>query len=262
MSVVDYPKIQRGSFDAGSTVNICLERGVLNYDPRRADITASCNGVAAAVKKFAHGIAIDEFVGMGHLELEADSTISLGQASTLTPGVVMHAQTAVLRMVWPLFNVTGSGMTYSEWDYGIPTLMVSVNGIAIADAGDDWTTNSVTTTVVIDDVGSLTGTAKLGGKSLQMLYQSGGPIPLSFTAAYSGGATLTPTGTNYTWLLPSGAGLANTGAPTRGTVVLDIDTSTNITRPALLYDVTIRPNMRDGNRVPVECRFRFDGPAA
>src|SRR5690606_33490607 len=110
------------SFEAGSTVNICIEQIRYYRNGRRMPITSSCNSVSAAVHRYAHGIPIEDFVASGHLELESDSTISLGQASTMTEGLVMHAQQAVLREVWPLVNVTGNGMTISEWDYRIPTV--------------------------------------------------------------------------------------------------------------------------------------------
>lgn len=260
MSSTTYPLVQSGSFEAGSTVNFHFHNISLGINEFRRNVTGTSSASSDTSPVYIHGLPVNEVVASSSMRLESNSTYALGQASTMgTPGIVMHPTEWTIRKRWPLFDVTGTGDSSKQWTNGLPVTTCAVRGIATNDLGGNFDDRSVTVGMVIDDFGTLAGTAALDQKNIAANFKSGGPVPVSFSFAYTGEASAwTPTGTNYTWLFPTTAANALTGNPVRGTLALDIDTDTNISNAALLYDVTIHCSPRTGGDHRVTCRFRFD----
>ena len=94
-------------------------------------------------------------------------------------------------------------------------------------------------------------------KEVKPAFHKGGPIPYSYSAVLQDVTSYSSDDDNYDWLFPSGT-TAFDGSPVRGTLVLDIDASTNISESALCYDVTLACRPQHGGIQPMVCKFRWD----
>lgn len=270
MASTTYPTIESGSFDAGSTMNLRFEQAELTVREKVDDITGSHSGTAMIEKKFTHGLPTGDVVARGHMALESTSTsgVSLSQASTFaTPGHHVAVQDWQLRKFWNLSDVTCSGNAVKQWQGGFPIVQLSVRGVA---TNTDATSNvaydfdlgaddpSVAISMDFSEFGTLACTAMTIHKKIGMPFFEGGPVPYTYAAFLQTATTWTPDSPNYVWLYPNTAATAFTGSPVRGTMVLDIDASSNISESALCYDVTLSSRPQYGGKQAVVAKFRWD----
>jgi hypothetical protein len=270
MASTAYPIAQSGSFNFGNTINIIIETAAAIYETPISDTTGSANGSADAQKKGVRGLTTANIIAEGHLELESNGTEAVAQSGDFTSSgdaAAIHVHQWVLQKTWPLFDVTGSSAgskdAIKQWRHGLPVVKGSVVGVGKSDLGAqlDFAAelSESTLTFDINQFGILAGNVIIKEKRISAPFKIGGPIGAALSFQFNGVAsTWTPTGTQYTWLYPSGAANALGGDPSRGTLTLDIDTSTNIVESAICYHVEIRNPSAIGGKVPVRAAFRLD----
>lgn len=262
MASTAYPIAQSGSFtvyDAGTGIN--FETVQLVHTTPVHDTT----GTGDAEKKSVSGITTGEVVAIGHLEASGDE--GLAEAGILSGVTTIHCRQWTLRKAWPLFDVTGSSSgakdSIKQWRHGLPLSTGSVVGVAKAGLGAqlDYTgeLKTFTANFNIDKLGTLAGVVNILQKQIQPSYRDGGPVGAAMSFQFSEAATTwTPTSSNFTWLFVSGTANALKGDPPRGTLTIDLDTSTNVVENAICYDVTVSNPSSIGGRIPCQARFRLD----
>lgn len=257
MASVTYPLTQAGSIAFASAANVKWTRASAVVQENVQSVTGS--GDTAHV--FIHGLPVYEVLLSGVVQQTSGSTYALGQSSSLTPGIDIVAHEWNVSKLWQLQDVTGttaSGTADSEkgWVHGIPTIRLSVmDGTIQSDFGTDLDTESLSVVTNINLFGTLTGTLKVANKSLTANFATGGRFPLRCDGVFSTAPTYAGS-SNFAWLFPT------PDAPVKDTLVLDVDTETNISHAALLYSFAATCSNRTGGKVLVSARLRFDQATA
>ena len=267
MASTAYPIISEGSFTISTMVTLNFaEVRVVSRDPQ-FNVTGSVGGAAADQTTWQVGdIPVMDFICKG--QILSGSDYGLSESGTITEGLNMDAGSWALRKSWKLHDVTTSGNAGKMWESGLATVFVSASGWGQDTDGSNnigrdfdlgTNANETTVTTAMNQFGTLAGPAKIMQKTISGRFRDGGPIPCSFLAHYSASSTTwSPTGSNFTWLFPSGTGNAFKGQAPEGTLTLDVDASTNIAENVIMYDIILQNNARDGGPILFEARLRAD----
>lgn len=206
-----------------------------------------------ADKVFMQGNDTQEFLGEGAVQNGACANPGLAQAMTYTiaGGLSVQLVQWTLRKAWALQPVGNSAV--EEYVPLRPVIQVSANGWATGASGPGMTTRKLTAlTLNINGFGTIAckegGDAPIGTLQQGAALRDGGPIPVAFSAIYSGGVAYT--GTNFPWLFPT------PDAPVKGTA--ELTTGETVTNSVLAYDWTFSNPTTKGGSIPVSARFRFD----
>lgn len=261
MASTTLPLVQSGSFnwtDGSNTYDLHIEQVVAVRQESVQPVTGSSGGTTDTAHAYVHGLPLLEFVGQGFLR-KADTTVGLGQSSSIAPGLTVKAQQWAVRRYWPLEEVTGSDAngtpaTVKEFSWGFPVDFIDVPNGVIKTGGPNWTDNSVTVATTLNGFGVLSGTLKLEAKRIMAAMGRGGTPRVGYSGYYSGAVSFTAGSDNFAWLYPTAP-----GNPPRGDLTLNLNTGNNITGKVLLYDFTIQCAATDGGRLPILARFRGDG---
>ena len=253
MASTTFPLAQAGSFSGpGSTMH--FETAQLSVTTPAIDTT----GTGSADKRSVTGFSTGDVVAIGHIE--NSGAYGLAEDGSISGPLIRCRQFAV-RRVWPLFDVTGSsGATkdlVKQWKHGHPLTTISVVGVAYGNLGAGMNTTAdetkkIAISIVINEFGTLTGDVNITQKQVQASFRDGGPIGAAMAGQFTG--TAAGISGNFAFMFPTGT----PDEPTRGALVLDINSGTTIAENALCYDITVTNPSSIGGPIPVQARFRFD----
>lgn len=253
MASISFPKAQNGGF-AGLT-NLSYTSVQLLVNNRVFDTTGSNAGVADTFKKYCLGFATIDVAFQATIRVAG--ACSKSQLGSVDPGdFEMKPQQVQIARSWPLIDVTGSGDTEKNWEWGISTFAANVRGKVIA-TGPIYNDQETSLTLDIDSVGSFALTGTIRSTATGLPFNRGGPFPFSFSALGNGAWVLTPDGTNFTSTMSE-----NVTDPWKDEITIDLDTGETITHDAILYQLSFSQDMENGGPVFVNGRFRFDEATA
>jgi hypothetical protein len=253
MASISFPKAQNGGF--AGLPNLSYTSVQLLVNNRIFDTTGSNAGLADTFKKFCLGFATIDVAFQATIRVSG--ACSKSQNGSMDPGdFEIKPQQIQLSRSWPLDDVTGSGDTEKNWEWGISTLATNVRGKVIA-TGPIYDDQEMTIVQDIDQVGSFSIPVVIRSTATGMPFNRGGPFPFNFSALGNGAWTLTPDSTNFTSTMSQ-----SVLDPWKDDIAIDLDTGEAITHAAILYQLSFSQNMESGGPVFVNGRFRFDAASA
>lgn len=256
MASTSFPRANLGSVtDSTGAANICWQAvtGASRVENNRV-VTCAGDDYHTIIQ----GLGTKDIRMRGVVKQTSGGTYGLGQSSTLSDGINIKPFDWTVRKRWPLFDVTGSGDSVKNWEWGIPSIGMNCRGVITSSYSTGFDTTSVSVSSVMNIFGTLAGTLKLNQKVLRVPYFQGGPIAHQFGGQFSGTVTYTPPSatTNFSWLF------ASPDDPVRGVLTLDVDLASDISHTAILYDIAFSCSAQDGGEVSVEGTFRCDAADA
>ncbi|MEM1098841.1 MAG: hypothetical protein AAGH92_08625 [Planctomycetota bacterium] len=257
MASITFPHAEQAGFTAIPNIRY----GVLAYQRNNQWVQttgATSGGTPDAFHRFCKGLPVQDVRARGTIEVSGTCAKSqIGYANPAT--MAIKPQRFSLRKVWPLLDVTGSNGTTPDtekhWDWRIPRLLGNVASL-VKSTGPLVDSDSQTLSLLIDLMGTFTGTAITRNVNTSVPLTHGGPMPVSFDFEYSGGYAMTPVSTNFTSTMED-----TVTDPVKLTTTLDLDDGETITNSALLYDLQISNDNENGGSVYIDIGLRFDAAA-
>lgn len=248
-----YPKGQLSSLAALTNIRYRSVRKVTRR-PFTDTTGATSGGTADLHRRFLDAFPVEEFVGLGVVEVGGDQ--GKAQLGSLTQGTTLvKAGSWDLSRTWPLIPVTGSAAdgtadTEHVWQWRLPTLQGRLSGW-LMENGPLRDTKTQTLTIQFDQVGTVTGTATVENLVEGVRFE-GGPLEVSFAYRFTGGYTFTPVGTTFQTVLDH-----DTHDPVEATVAASLDTGEAISHNALLYSFGLTNQFVQAGEIGVMARWRF-----
>lgn len=247
-----FPKAQNASFSAPLSGSLRVHNAQYLMQDPVYDVTAAGDTQHEAEVT---GIPIEELIGQNTVKI--NGVAAKGQLCTfvLPNDVKIKCFDWSFTKRWPLVDVTGCGdatTTQRMYSWGRPVITGAVRGIVKAD-GPIVATRSMALTCVLDQIGTLAGTAVIAQKSIAGPFRPGGPMAVALAFQFTGAVTCA--GSPFGWA--TGA----TDDPAEGALTFDLDSGETLSWNALAYEINLRVPRQSGGPLPMTVRYRRSAAA-
>jgi len=207
-------------------------------------------------RQFVEGIPTHRLAISGYVRKSGGGAFGKTQAATtaFTPtGLTIHNGLWRVGKRWSLVDVTDGAE--KAWHWRRPQVFGSFSAIAKA-TGPKYDTLSGALSMVLDQVGTVSGTARYPSGGLGFSKVAGGEVGVNGQFLFDGAVTYTAA-TDIDWKFAD-----TTADPPTGEATIDLDTGETITHKVMIYSWLLECSLASGGPIRATALGVFDEAAA